>query len=163
MDAEPTTRPSDLSAVPQARWTSHALEWGAASILIGVLILVIAPLGATAAAVGWFLDSHGRPHNDAFLRDVRVLIDVITLAIALLLGLAVLGLAFGVAGLWQARARRLPAGTAAAGVTICGFVVAVAVVALVVTLHSKRVALGFLEGELQEKLKGTGKADPPAK
>ena len=31
------------------RWTSHALEWGIGSILIGVLILAIAPLAAIAA------------------------------------------------------------------------------------------------------------------
>ena len=125
-------------------------------MLLGVLVLVLIPLGAMAAAVG--LGVYYALEGGVILIDnVRETFDLITWAASALLVVATVGLAFGVLGLWRSRSRRLPAGIPAAGVTTCSGAVAVLIVGLVVVQNSKVDTLRSLEEQRQEQLAKPGK------
>jgi hypothetical protein len=105
------------SLPPAPQWTSHALEWGAGSILIGILVLLTIPLAvvATAIGLGMFIGVGGLLTVDN-IGEVFIGVEVV---VGFLMLMAVLGLCFGIQGVRQARARRLPAGLAATGLVIC--------------------------------------------
>ena len=105
------------SLPPAPQWTSHALEWGVGSILIGILVLLAIPLAVLVFAIGlgMFVGGGGLLSVDN-IGEFYIGIEVV---VGFLMLMAVLGLLFGIQGVRQARARKLPAGLAATGIVIC--------------------------------------------
>jgi hypothetical protein len=130
-------------AATAPRWSSHALEWGLASVFLGLLVLVVCVLGGVGAGVGLGLH-FSRPSNFS-IREVREAFDVGAAAVALLMAVVAVGLLFGIRGIWLARARKLPAAIPAAGIVLCSMFVVALAVTLVVVLVEKEDTIKLLE------------------
>jgi len=148
-EASPAVRPTS----PEQS-TSEAREWGVGSVVIGVLVLIVAVLASlpTAVALGLYLTwlkqtVHSAQTHANFAAMVRQSCIGISFAFALAIMPALIGLVFGIVGLWRARARKLPAGISATGVTICGITIVLAIVGLVVTL----AIMGSLANQFEEQ------------
>jgi hypothetical protein len=131
-------RPSTPGVSVSPTWTSHALEWGIGSVIIGIFVCLLIPLAAAAAAigVGTYLAS-----GYALVAHVEATFDLTALVVSFLLLLAAIGLWFGIRGVRHARTRKLPAGVPATGVVICSLAVIVLGVGLVETLGYRYATL----------------------
>jgi hypothetical protein len=128
----------DEGPPPAPKWTSHALEWGIGSIIIGLLLLLVGPLAGAVVAVALYLD-HAAGFTTVAIVEMTFDLGAIGIGVSMLL--AGLGLWFGIRGVRHARTRNLPAGISATGVVICSVVLIALGIALVVTLGCRDATL----------------------
>jgi uncharacterized membrane protein len=134
--ATPSERSERDNASPV--WTSHALEWGIGSIIIGFLTLLVMTLGATAAAIGLGVYRASSRYTVGNVENIFALVAVVIILTMLLAGL---GLWFGIRGMRHARSRDLPAGVPATGVVMCAVFLVVLGVGLGTTLAERHDTL----------------------
>src|SRR5947209_2949113 len=98
---------------PPRPWSSHSMEWGIGSIILGVLVIFTVPFGLMSAAVG--ITMAQMPWNEESLRTTSIGANI---ALGVVSGLTLACLLAAVIGLMNSLFRRLPAGLSAVGLML---------------------------------------------
>lgn len=125
--------------------STHAVEWGLGSILLGLLLLVAVPLGAAAAVLGLTLYANGTGVWTE--RIERAIFDVILAVNVVLFAVPAFGLWCGLRGLRWARSTGTAGGLPATGVFLNTVILLVLVLALIVIAVTRSETLSKYQDE----------------
>jgi hypothetical protein len=94
-------------------WTSHALEWGVGSIILGILVIFTVPFGLMAAAVGLSLAQVQWTYENFENASTAA-----NIALGVVAGLSAAAVFAAIIGLVESFSRKLPCGLAAVGMIL---------------------------------------------